>query len=283
MRTLNLLSFMVILMIVSSCANVGVENVVNVPKQDVSFIRPASSWERFIFTSTSEMPTGEKIPVELFLAVWRKSNNSSIGITGFELPEIESELATKDSLVYGLKKEADEMSRQGVSVDYTITGESNGVLRDNINYSKIEADYICVENESGSKFKIKTVLYGLNPSRHYYSIQYKALESNFKHDISALEEILNSITFGANSDNRGRSKPDSRNSDIGFRRVFSEGSAEKELAAVASDSYKDCLRKVNDPNTIVYFALIENKKTEEYCRCVEKTQDWGKCFTKVLQ
>ena len=50
-----------------------------------------------------------------------------------------------------------------------------------------------------------------------------------------------------------------------------------------NDKYEKCVRRVNDPNTVVYFAITENNKTEKYCECVAKSPDYGlNCLNEVL-
>ena len=54
-------------------------------------------------------------------------------------------------------------------------------------------------------------------------------------------------------------------------------------STLSNTEYDRCVRRVENPDTVVWFAITENNKTDEYCRCIEKGADKAKCWHSVLR
>ncbi|MCK4790820.1 MAG: TAXI family TRAP transporter solute-binding subunit [Desulfobacteraceae bacterium] len=191
----KLFLLVILFLLLCSCAGTGQQGIVNVPEQDVSFISPPSNWKRLFFTSTSQLPTGENVPVKVFIAAWKKSNFSYIGISGASIFERKKKISNRESLIYGLMKEEIEMRKVCRSVDYSITNETNGTLREGISFTAIEAEIKCTDSSSKEDVKIKTIMYALDSSNYLYTLQFKSLDNDYDKDIIVFEQILDSISF----------------------------------------------------------------------------------------
>ena len=190
--------FMIIFgVLLCSCAGTGHQGVVNVPGQDVSFISPQSNWESTLFTSTSKVPTGGFLPIKFFRASWSKKNLSTIGITGVNISGIKKEGATRAGLISALESEVLEFKKVCGFASYHIKNESNGTLREGIDFTELEADITCILSGSEDPLKAKTVLYVLESMDYLYTLQFKAVAKYYNEDISAFEQILDSIIFTA--------------------------------------------------------------------------------------
>jgi len=185
------------LLFLCSCAGTGHKRIVNVPGQDVSFISPQSNWESTLFTSTSKVPTGGFLPIKFFRASWSKNNLSTIGITGVNISGIKKEGATRAGLISALESEVLEFKKVCGFASYHIKNESNGTLREGIDFTELEADITCILSDSEDPLKARTVLYVLESMDYLYTLQFKAVEKYYDKDISAFEQILDSIIFTA--------------------------------------------------------------------------------------
>ena len=192
-------SILVILsiLLLCSCAGTGHKGIVNVPGQDVSFISPQSDWETTLFTSTSKVPSGGFLPIKFFRGSWSKNNLSTIGITGVNISGIKKEGATRAGLISALESEVLEFKKVCGFVSYNIKNESNGTLREGIDFTELEADIKCVLSGSDDPLKARTILYVLESMDYLYTLQFKAVEKYYDQDISAFEQILDSIIFTA--------------------------------------------------------------------------------------
>jgi len=171
--------------------------MVNVPGQDVSFISPQSDWETTLFTSTSKVPSGGFLPIKFFRGSWSKNNLSTIGITGVNISGIKKAGATRAGLISALESEVLEFKKVCGVVSYNIKNESNGILREGIDFTELEADIKCVLSGTDDPLKARTILYVLESMDYLYTLQYKAVEKYYDQDISAFEQILDSIIFTA--------------------------------------------------------------------------------------
>jgi hypothetical protein len=181
--------------LLSSCAGTGHKGIVDVPGQEVSFIRPPSDWESSLFTSTSKMPTGGFLPIKFFKARWTKSNLSTIGITGANISGIKKEGATRAGSISALEKELLEFKKVCGFADYSIRNETNDTLREGIYFTGIEADIICILTGTDDPLRARTVLYVLESMDYFYTLQFKAVERFYEKDIVVFERILDSIAF----------------------------------------------------------------------------------------
>ena len=178
-----------------SCAGKGQHGVVNVPGQDVSFISPPSNWEVTLFTSTSKMPAGGFLAIKFFKASWTRSNLSKIGITGANISGIKKEGATRAGLISALENEVDEFRKVCGFVNYSIKNETNGTLREGVDFTGIEADIMCGFAGSDVPLKARTKLYVLESMGYLYTLQFKAIEKFYDKDIIVFEQVLDSIKF----------------------------------------------------------------------------------------
>jgi hypothetical protein len=185
------------ILLLCSCAGTGHKGIVNVPGQDVSFISPQSDWETTLFTSTSKVPSGGFLPIKFFRGSWSKNNLSTIGITGVNISGIKKEGATRAGLISALESEVLEFKKVCGFVTYNIKNESNGTLREGIDFTELEADIKCVLSGSDDPLKARTILYVLESMDYLYTLQFKAVEKYYDQDISAFEQILDSIIFTA--------------------------------------------------------------------------------------
>jgi hypothetical protein len=185
------------ILLLCSCAGTGHKGIVNVPGQDVSFISPQSDWETTLFTSTSKVPSGGFLPIKFFRGSWSKNNLSTIGITGVNISGIKKEGATRAGLISALESEVLEFKKVCGFVSYNIKNESNGTLREGIDFTELEADIKCVLSGSDDPLKARTILYVLESMDYLYTLQFKAVEKYYDQDISAFEQILDSIIFTA--------------------------------------------------------------------------------------
>lgn len=197
MRVKKCILVILSILLLSSCAGTGHKGIVNVPGQDVSFISPQSDWEITLFTSTSKVPRGGFLPIKFFRGSWSKNNLSTIGITGVNISGIKKEGATRAGLISALESEVLEFKKVCGVVSYNIKNESNGTLREGIDFTELEADIKCVLSGSDDPLKARTILYVLESMDYLYTLQFKAVEKYYDQDISAFEQILDSIIFTA--------------------------------------------------------------------------------------
>ena len=197
MRVKKCILVILSILLLCSCAGTGHKGMVNVPGQDVSFISPQSDWETTLFTSTSKVPSGGFLPIKFFRGSWSKNNLSTIGITGVNISGIKKEGATRAGLISALESEVLEFKKVCGFVSYNIKNESNGTLREGIDFTELEADIKCVLSGSDDPLKARTILYVLESMDYLYTLQYKAVEKYYDQDISAFEQILDSIIFTA--------------------------------------------------------------------------------------
>ena len=197
MRVKKCILVILSILLLCSCAGTGHKGMVNVPGQDVSFISPQSDWETTLFTSTSKVPSGGFLPIKFFRGSWSKNNLSTIGITGVNISGIKKEGATRAGLISALESEVLEFKKVCGLVSYNIKNESNGILREGIDFTELEADIKCVLSGTDDPLKARTILYVLESMDYLYTLQYKAVEKYYDQDISAFEQILDSIIFTA--------------------------------------------------------------------------------------
>ncbi len=197
MRVKKCILMILSILLLCSCAGTGHKGIVNVPGQDVSFISPQSGWETTLFTSTSKVPSGGFLPIKFFRGSWSKNNLSTIGITGVNISGIKKAGATRAGLISALESEILEFKKVCGFVSYNIKNESNGTLREGIDFTELEADIKCILSGSYDPLKARTILYVLESMYYLYTLQYKAVEKYYDQDISAFEQILDSINFTA--------------------------------------------------------------------------------------
>jgi len=203
----QLILIILVIPLLASCAGTGQYGIVNVPEQDVSFMSPPSNWERLFFTSTSEMPTGEVLPVKIFIASWKNNNSSTIQIMGGDISETKGREAREalipgESLKYGLHMHVADLGKLYGTADYTITSETSGTMQEGNTFTAIEADIVCTSSGSEDMVKLKTVLYSLESSIYFYTLQFLAIDQFFDKDKIVFQQLLDSISFdGHNSTN----------------------------------------------------------------------------------
>jgi hypothetical protein len=190
MRFLHILLILGTLFL-TSC---GGKNV-SVPGQDVSFIRPPSDWQVTLFTSTSKVPSRGFLPIKLFKASWGKNNLSTIGITGSNISGIRTKGSTRKGLLNALESEINEFKKVCGHVTHKITHETSGALRNNIDFTGLEAEIKCYLTNPDDPLKAKTVIYVLEAPEYIYTLQFKAAQEFYDKDIHVFRGLLNSITF----------------------------------------------------------------------------------------
>ena len=104
-------------------------------------------------------------------------------------------ISSRESLIFGLRKEVIELRKACKSVDYSITNETNGSLKEGISFTAIEAEMQCTGSSSNEDFKTKTIIYALESSKYVYILQFKAFDINYDKDIIVFKQLLDSMKF----------------------------------------------------------------------------------------
>ena len=124
----------------------------------------------------------------------KENNFSTIAILGASTSDRKEKTSSRESLIFGLRKEVIELRKACKSVDYSITNETNGSLKEGISFTAIEAEMQCT-GCSNEDFKTKTIIYALESSKYLYILQFKAFDINYDKDIIVFKQLLDSMKF----------------------------------------------------------------------------------------